>query len=204
MAYQVSLANHLPAVRYLESRGLTKEAAQRFRIGYVESPALGHDSYVGRIAIPYVTRAGVVTMRFRAMPGRDTFAKYLSLPEEPPRLYNPDALFRREDYIAICEGEFDTIATDTLAGVPAVGVAGTNAWRSHWGQLFRGYSKVFVIADSDEVDEKTGERAGEKLLTHIRKSIRGTIPIHLPEGHDANSFILEHGARALREKLGLE
>ena len=65
------------AGRYLTSRGITKEAAQKHRLGFVASPMIGHEDMIGRLSIPYVTPAGVVEMRFRSI-DPNTNPKYLS------------------------------------------------------------------------------------------------------------------------------
>ena len=63
------------AVSYLRGRGITKEAASLFRLGSVVEPSAGHEHAIGRLSIPYITPAGVVGIKFRAID--DTTPKYL-------------------------------------------------------------------------------------------------------------------------------
>lgn len=188
------------AVEYLsKKRGLSGASAQFFKLGVVANPLPGHEQYAGRLAIPYLTRAGVVSLRFRRIDmGEPPYEgpKFLSLPGEQPRIYNPSAFMRPEPYIAICEGEPDTW-TAHQAGLPVVGVAGVSAWREFFGRCFAGYSVVFILADND--DKGQGIEFAERLA--------GEVPnpriVPMPEGHDVNSFVLESGAEALLERLDI-
>jgi DNA primase len=199
--YQAQLAADSAGVAYLQSRGLSKDSATYFRLGAVRSPILelGHEPYAGMLCIPYLTPAGPVSLRFRALPDADGQVigpKYRSMPGDMPRLFNPSALLQPGPYVAICEGEFDTM-TAVQAGIPAVGAAGVSSWRPAFSRAFRGYRKVFILADSD--DKGQGMAFGEKLADEIENAV--IVP--MPLGHDVNSFVLEQGPEALRERLGL-
>src|SRR5687767_9119586 len=74
-----------PAEVYLKGRGLdpTSKALASFRLGYVDSPVVGHEQYRGRLAIPYLTASGITDLRFRSVPvpvADEGAPKYLSLP----------------------------------------------------------------------------------------------------------------------------
>lgn len=185
------------AVEYLtKTRSLSKASAQYFRLGYVGNPSLGHEAYAARLSIPYLTRSGVVTMRFRSLPG-DSGPKYLSMPGEEPRLFNTRDLDRRESYVCICEGEFDAI-TAHQAGLPAVGVAGVNGWRPWFARCFKGYDAVYVLCDHD--DKGQGAEFGERIVPQIQ----GARMVLMPSGHDVNSFVCESGEAGLRELMEIE
>lgn len=185
---------------YLKNRSLTSEVQVRFRLGYVENPLPGHEKYRGRIAIPYITSSGVVDIRFRAVPpggdpmGKVLGAKILSMPGSPSRPYNTLALGRQEQFVVICEGEFDTITAD-MAGIPAVGFPGAKSWERLYWRMFR-YRRVAILADPDD--------AGEKFAEKVSTSIPGSVIIPMPDGHDVNSYVMEHGVEALRKKVGLK
>jgi DNA primase len=148
------------------------------------------------IAIPYLTRSGVVTIRFRRM-GDGDGPKYRSVPGDPPRIYNANALLVPSDHIAICEGEFDAIAA-TGTGIPAVGIAGVSAFKSYFARCFKGYKAVFMLADGD--DKGQGMEFAEKLAEQI-KNLR-ICP--MPAGHDVNSFVLANGPEALLDLLEIK
>ncbi|MDG4825984.1 toprim domain-containing protein [Asanoa sp. WMMD1127] len=185
-----------PAVEYLkETRGLSGANAQFFKLGLVESPLPGHEQYEGKLAIPYLTRSGVVSMRFRAIPPGDaTGPKYLSVPGDIPRLFNPADLDRREHFVCICEGEFDAM-TAHQAGLPAVGIPGVNGWKEYYSHCFKGYENVFILADND--DKGQGETFAEKVASQVANARI----VLMPSGHDVNSFVLAEGPDALTKRL---
>lgn len=204
--YHAELRTAGPAVDYLKARGVSGASAQFFRLGVVaQDPLPGHEPYVGRLVIPYLTPAGPVTLRFRCIEHDDCKPihndKYRSLPGDgTPRLYNTLDLTRHEPYVAICEGELDAV-TAHQAGIPAVGLPGTSAWRTDrqhpMNRAFRGYDSVFILADADDKGQ------GRQFAEDIAESISNARVILMPEGHDVNSFVLAFGEDALRAKLGL-
>lgn len=113
-----------------------------------------------------------------------------------PRLFNPSALLVPGPIVAIAEGEFDAM-TATQAGIPTVGIAGVGAWRDVFARCFKGYRTVFVLADND--DKGQGEQFAEKVASQIENAL----VVRMPNGHDVNSFTLENGPEALRERMGL-
>ncbi len=187
------------AREYLRSRGLLPDNSPS-GLGYVADPLPGHEQYAGRIAIPYWTRAGFTTIRFRCAAGHDckaaSCAKYLSPPGDCPRLYNVRRLYTNAPVIAICEGEFDTLTADH-AGLPAVGVAGVQAWEPFFSRAFKGYETVFVLADNDDKGQ------GLKFGNEVARSISNARVALMPEGHDVNSFVMAEGPQALMERLEL-
>jgi|SRR5690348_11631213 DNA primase len=190
------------ASRYLENRSITKEASTYFRLGFVEDPLPGHERYLGKLAIPYITSSGVVDIRFRAVPQDGDpkksilGPKYLSTPGAINRIFNATAISRPELFIVICEGEMDTI-TSHMAGIPAVGIPGAQTWKKWYWRIFR-YRRVAILADNDDSGE--GQRFAETVI----QSIPSATVIAMPENHDVNSFVIENGIGALRKRIGLD
>jgi DNA primase len=193
--YAAALVTAPGVVRYLMSRGLSKANAVSYRLGYVAEGFPGHEKQVGRLSIPYLTRAGAVTIRFRRLPGDEHPAKYMSLPGDEPRIYNPEALFCRGDILAVCEGEFDAITLDALVGIPCIGIAGAQAWKPHFARLLEGYRDVVIVADGDE--------AGEALAERIMSDAPQCRTVSMPQGQDANAVYISEGADTLRKRIGL-
>lgn len=192
------------AISYLKARGITKEAAAYFQLGLVLNPIAesGHDFQVGRISIPYITNTGIVQIRFRAIP----YDGIPGNPEPSPKMkseagagttmYNVRALNDTQvPMLAVCEGEFDTV-TAHMAGIPAIGIPGANAWQSLFGLALK-FRKVVILADNDDHGE------GMKFAEKVQADVRGARIILMPEGHDVNSFVVENGIDALRQKVGL-
>ncbi|MEU3618820.1 toprim domain-containing protein [Streptomyces sp. NPDC006872] len=194
--YEGELARSPNAVAYLKSRGLSEDSAAFYRLGYVENPLPGHETARGMLSVPYLTRSGVVTVRFRRL-GDGDGPKYRSVPGDPPRIFNANALLIPSDHVAICEGEFDAIAA-TEAGIPAVGIAGVSAWKSYFARCFKGYRAVYILADQD--DKGQGMEFAEKVAEQIKNARISP----MPAGHDVNSFVLAHGPEALLEQLEIK
>jgi len=103
--YEGNLSEALP---YLQNRGITEATARMFRLGFVANPEAGHEPYLGKLAIPYLTPSGVIDIRFRSL-NNDSGPKYLSRPGASTHIYNVQALNNDTDFLVICEGELDTI-----------------------------------------------------------------------------------------------
>jgi DNA primase len=182
------------AAQYLKGRGFTKEAASTHRLGYVAEPMIGHEEYIGRLAIPYITPTGVVDLRFRAI-NPDDSPKYLSRSGSEQHIYNVPAFQEDSDIIAICEGELDTIVMHSIVGIPAVGMPGANAWKGWYARAFNDYRKVFILTD--------GDQAGKDMGKKIMQAIDVAIVISMPDNMDVNEVYLSEGVEGIRKRMGL-
>ena len=179
------------AEEYLAERGITMEAAEKARLGVVLDPLTGHEQYVNRLAIPYVTKSGVVDIRFRSLGHEEP--RYMGLTGASTHLYNVGAFFRASTYICICEGEIDTITLDYVCNIPAVGVPGVNNWKKHYTRLLSDFEKVFLFAD--------GDNAGTEFAKSLSRELSSLVIIQAPEGEDVNSMYRVHGADYFKEKI---
>ena len=176
---------------YLAERGITLEQAQKARLGVVLDPLTGHEQYANRLSIPYVTRSGVVDLRFRAIGHEEP--KYMGLAGATTHLYNVGAFFRATTYICICEGEIDTITLDTVCNIPAVGVPGVNNWKKHYTRLLADFDKVFLFSD--------GDNAGAEFAKSLSRELSNLVNIQMPEGEDVNSMYRTHGVEFFKNKI---
>ena len=181
------------AAEYLVGRGLDAEVAATYRLGYVTEPEPGHDQYTGRLSIPYLSPAGVVGLRFRALD--DSEPKYLGLPGAQTGIYNADALHNPSNIIGITEGEFDSVVLTSKCGIPAVGIPGAQSWKPHYARCLQDYERVLVFCD--------GDKPGRELGKTVAREIPGAVVIHLPDGEDVNSVYLKEGPQWLRKRAGL-
>lgn len=193
MTYQTALSGDTAGLAYLARRGISPQDAATFRLGVVRSPLPGHETYQGRLAIPYLTPAGVVNLRFRCMEQHqcDGHAKYLSLPDAGTNLYNVLDLKKDSPHIVVCEGEIDTISW-SLAGVPAVGSPGVDAWQKHWGRCLENFDVVYAAGD--------GDKAGAKFNGHLAREVKAR-PLRMPPGEDGNSTYVKEGADGLKRLI---
>lgn len=179
---------------YLTKRGIGPKAAHAFRLGVVGEELAGFEQYVGRLAIPYITKTGVIDIRFRAMGPEQP--KYLGMPGANTHLYNVLAVLTAGDNIAICEGEIDALTLHYNVGIPTVGVAGANNWKRHYGKILADFETVYVFAD--------GDQAGQDFAKRMAKDLQGVRVIQMPEGEDVNSMYTAHGADWLRGRISNE
>jgi len=180
-------------VPYLQSRGITEQTATMFRLGFVREPEMGHEPYVGKLAIPYLTPTGVIDIRFRSL-NSDGGPKYMSRPGATTHIYNIGALGNDSDVLAICEGELDTVVA-TQAGFSAVGLPGANNWKSFYNRVLADWSKVILLCD--------GDNAGREMAKHLSRELDNVFPVFMPEGQDVNDVYLAEGADGLRKRAGV-
>lgn len=204
------------AEAYVTARGLD-EVAARFGLGFVASAIPGHERYRNHLTIPYLRPAGgqdgAATVRFRCVADHcvkepttgayyfelgekeqhEGHGKYLTLPGDPPRMFNTPALIQASPHVVVVEGEFDAMSWE-LAGVPAIGAPGTGTWRDYWTPAFRGYETVYLIAEDSAGLTFMDERAADMPNSKV---------IQMPGDLDSNSTLLTQGVEALRERIGL-
>lgn len=185
------------AEEYLGQRGLL-DGAPKFLLGYVAEPAPGHeDRFIGTLSIPYITPSGVVGFKFRKLDNSEP--KYTSPTGQKHHLYNVQAILDAIEEILIVEGELDAIAA-TLAGFPAVAVAGTNAFKPHFKRCFDGIGRVIVCTDNDMKDD--GSNPGQDLARRLVDELPNAVRVSLPAGEDVNSTLLSHGEQYFKELIG--
>jgi DNA primase len=193
--YQQDLAADTAAQAYLAKRGLGPAALATFRLGVVRRPLVGHEQYAGRLALPYLTPAGVVNIRFRCLQAHDCAAvecpKYLSLPDAGTNLHNVLDLKKDSPHIVVCEGEIDTMSW-SLAGIPAVGLPGVDAWQKHFSRCLEDFDVVYAAGD--------GDKAGAKLNSLLAREVKAR-PLRIPKGQDSNSIYTREGADGLRRLI---
>ena len=149
------------------------------------------------LAIPYVRWSpgsgwSVASIRFRRLTVAEGQSKYLSVTGDTGRLYNTLALLKRSPTIAITEGEIDAITAD-VAGIPAVGVPGAQAWKPHFREPFIGYEDVFILADGDD--------AGRTFAETVASSLPNARIRSMPPGSDVNSLVMGRGVQALKDLI---
>jgi DNA primase len=185
--------NIYQAEDYLKSRGIPIEAARLARLGVVVEPEPGHEAYTGRLSIPYVTKTGVVDLRFRSL-NPAVEPKYMGLTGADTKMYNVLDIERAGDFIGVCEGELDTLTMSSCVGIPCVGVPGANSWKKHYTRLLADFERVFVFAD--------GDQPGKEFANSLARELPVTV-VQFPDGEDVNSYYTSYGENAILQKAGL-
>lgn len=150
----------------------------------------------GFLSIPYLRRSPdndwcVVSIRFRRLD--DGKPKYMTEAGDRTRLFNTLALLEDSAIVAITEGEIDAI-TSQLCGIPTVGIPGAQAWKPSFREPFLGYREVLILADGDE--------AGSAFSTKLAGELPNAKVVPMPPGQDVNSLVVQHGAQALKDRIG--
>jgi hypothetical protein len=183
---------------YLAGRGL-EGAAERFRLGFVEPDEDNPVRYWNRLVIPYLSPTGCLQLRYRCIADHDCkerqHGKYLSEAGVDVTLFNASAVLQGRSPVVLTEGEFDAIAVETIAGLPAVGIPGAQAWGKHpyWARCFVGHDLI-LPADGDD--------AGQSLADAVKADLPETKIVRLPDGDDCNSVLLRSREEFL-DRLGL-
>ena len=193
LATQRYAANIYQAEDYLRSRGISMEAARLARLGVVVEAEIGHDVFIGRLSIPYITKTGVVDLRFRSL-NPAVEPKYMGMTGAETKMFNVLDIEKAGNYIGVCEGELDTITMSSCIGIPCVGVPGANSWKKHYTRLLADFERIFVFAD--------GDQPGKEFANSLARELPVTI-VQLPDGEDVNSSYVKYGADYIREKAGL-
>jgi DNA primase len=185
--------NIYQAEDYLKSRGIPLEVARLASLGVVAEPETGHEAFKGRLSIPYITKTGVVDLRFRSL-NPAVEPKYMGMTGAETKMYNVLDVERASDFIGVCEGELDTLTLSACVGIPCVGVPGANSWKKHYTRLLADFERVFVFAD--------GDQPGTEFARSLARELPVTI-IQLPDGHDVNSMFVQDGVGYFNQKMGV-
>lgn len=185
--------NIYQAEDYLKQRGIPLEVARLARLGVVVEPETGHEAFVGRLSIPYITKTGVVDLRFRSL-NPAVEPKYMGITGAETKMYNVLDVEKAGDFIGVCEGELDTLTMSACIGIPCIVVPGANSWKRHYTRLLADFERVFVFAD--------GDQPGTEFARSLARELPVTI-VQLPESEDVNSVYVRHGADYLRQKVEL-
>lgn len=180
------------AEQYLSSRQLSVDEAKVFHLGVVEDPLPGHEPYLGRLSIPYITPSGVVDIRFRDLTGTHD-AKYMGLVGAETTMFNTQACFAADDYICVTEGEFDCIMMTVKTQHPTVGIPGANNWKKHYAKILDDFDTVIVLADGDAPGLEFGKK--------ISRELGNVNIISMPDGEDVNSMIVKKGSEWIDERI---
>ena len=188
------------AIKFLADRGISKEVADQYLLGTIVLPVAGHENYKGWLSIPYLTVMGhCVGFKFRRLDeGKPKYGAPLG---QKGHLYNVSDIILSSEYIAVCEGELDTIIASAILGVPAVGGPGVQAWKAHFNRMFTGYGRVYVIGDNDLKDD--GTNPGAEFSRMVAQEIGNATIVSLPAGMDLNDLYLAKGIEETKRTIGV-
>lgn len=135
---------------YWHSEGLNDDTIDRFNLGYTDSnPLAPGASHV----IPYYHNGTIIHIRHRLVTenGGKYRPEFAGLPNQ---LFNADVLQPDElafgpleaGAVVLVEGEKKAMVLDQF-GIKAVAIAGLNAWRPEWVEMFKDVNRVLIALD---------------------------------------------------------
>ena len=189
----------------LDKFGKTTEAADRLlATGLIIRKDNGkhYDRFRERIMFPIRDQRG----RCIGFGGRaigDNEPKYLNSPEtvlfhkgrELYGLYEARQALRQIDRLVVVEGYMDVVALVRHGIEFATATLGTATTADHLNRLFRVTENVVFCFDGDRAGKAAAWRALENALPQIREG-RQISFVFLPDGHDPDTYVNEHGAEA--------
>jgi DNA primase len=189
----------------LDKFGKTTEATDRLlATGLIIRKDNGkhYDRFRERIMFPIRDQQG----RCIGFGGRaigDNEPKYLNSPEtvlfhkgrELYGLYEARQALRQIDRLVVVEGYMDVIALVRHGIEFATATLGTATTADHLNRLFRVTENVVFCFDGDRAGKAAAWRALENALPQIREG-RQISFVFLPDGHDPDTYVNEHGAEA--------
>lgn len=197
-------------ISYLKSHGLDKELARKYSLGFVNPATVDDNRFTGKLAIPYLTRAGIVAIKYRCVEDHDHKAlnhgKYSAPEGQDARIFNPAAFFDADDLIGVAEGEIDAIVATERLGVPTIGIPGVESWTAHrraWRRTLEDYGTVLIFVDGD-VQRENGSQPGLDMARAIQNDVRGRGRlVRCDQGEDVASMVAKGRLDQLRERAGL-
>jgi len=166
-----------------------------------------YDRFRDRIMFPIRDARGR-TIGFGGRIMGDGEPKYLNSPEtvlfhkgrELYGLYEARQALRNIERLVVVEGYMDTVALARHGIDFSVATLGTATTSEHLNRLFRLTENVYFSFDGDEAGKRAAWRALENALPQIREG-RQIRFVFLPEDHDPDSYVKEHGADAFLKTM---
>ena len=176
--------------KYLNSRGITDEYVDKYKLGWRHF----YGSYW--ITIPVKDADGeYLYLKLRQDPTTNKEPKYLFYPENnESTLFGLENLKNNNDYIVICEGEFDCILLD-YHGIPSVtSTAGAGTFKEEWIELLKNVKHILICFDRDDAGIKGAEELILKLKNKLsNKTIYNiNFPERMTDGKDVTDYFVKY------------
>jgi DNA primase len=157
------------AAQYLMGRGISKESAEKYMLGYSESQDM--------VTIPISSPDGM----WIGFVGRSIEGKIF---KNTPGLPKSKTLFnlsrnKREDKIFVVESSFDAIRIEQ-AGGKAVATLGASISEIQKNLLKKYFRSIIIVSDNDEA----GRNMAKKLSASADGVIVGNLPDHVKDVSD--------------------
>lgn len=181
-------------LKYLNNRGITNQMIKQHNILYAQ--------VYGKkwIIIPVPDKNGKLQfLHLRKDPfdktKRDKFCVLKKDKDSPGTLiFGFSCLKDNDDYIVICEGEFDCILLQShgVSSITSTGGAGT--FKDEWLDHLKDLKKIYVCFDKDDTGVKEAEKLINRLIEHFpEKSIYNIpLPKRMPRKTDITDYFIDY------------
>jgi len=225
--YEKNFTESPEAKAYLESRGITDtELFTKHRIGFsngkltkmlpnsgnirkelnavgilldctTKRATLKRERFAGCVVFPVFDEEGQITTVYGRSIGKGA-GRHLYLPERSTGIWNAQAIKNYAEIILV-ESVIDALSVMAAGFNNVIAVQGTNGVKDSDIESWRdnGITNAVLLFD--------GDKAGLEAVGRLKKKMTDfTLEIKtLPDKHDPNSYLQEHGAEALKHFLAL-
>jgi DNA primase len=163
-----------PSHPYLGERGITRETAERFGVGFFP----GKGSMAGRVVIPVHDGAGeCVAYAGRSIDGTEPRYKFPAGFRKSRELFNLHRVKEEEYFVVVVEGFFDCMKV-SQAGYPCVALMGSSMSQAQQEIIAARFAHVVLMLDGDEA----GRRATEEIADRLNDVVYLVKIVELPGG----------------------
>ena len=173
----------------------------------IDRNARRYDRFRERIMFP-IRNAGGHIIGFGGRVLHKGEPKYLNSPETPLfskgnelyGLFEARLAIREQRFVLVVEGYMDVVALAQLGFPNAVATLGTACTPVHVQKLVRQTERIVFSFDGDAAGRRAARRALEASLPHAADN-REMAFLFLPDKHDPDSYIREHGTEGFGEAV---
>jgi len=178
-----------PEHEHVKARGITRETAETFGVGYFS----GAGSMSGRVVIPIHNERGeLVAYAGRAIDDSEPRYKLPTGFHKSHVLFNLNRVTAQE--VIIVEGFFDCMKVWQSSRPFVVALMGSSLSEQQEELLLRQFKKVTLLMDGDSAGREASEEIAKRLLRRLHVRI-----VNLADGHQPDQLDEEYIRRALGE-----
>lgn len=184
------------ALDYCARRGLTRETAERWRLGWGVLPS--SRCRLPRLIVPSFEDGHLVGLRGRAVLTEDTDAKWLTAGGSRAALWGGDEL-RVGAPLIITEAPLSAmLAMQEASDISAVAICSASTWREEWTERIRAArpESILVVLDNDAAGLAGGVRVVNDLLKAGLAARLYRWPRLTPEHADLADLVVAHRGAA--------
>lgn len=177
-----------PTHPYLKSRGISRETAETFGVGYFP----GKGSMAGRVVIPiHDERGQLVAYAGRAIDGTEPRYKLPAGFQKSAVLFNLHRVTAEE--VIVVEGFFDCLKVWQSLNPFVVALMGSSMSEKQEQLLLRQFRRVTLLLDGDEAGRAAADEIAQRLLRRLFVRV-----VDVPEGNQPDQLSEEQLAVLLK------